>query len=73
MPTPPKGRKAVETAVTALQARLADGDPADAALRRDAEASIEGLRAAYRADPKAFTPDSIEALKELVELLRDSP
>ncbi|MBI5239629.1 MAG: hypothetical protein HY926_04095 [Elusimicrobia bacterium] len=66
-------RRGVEAAVAALQASLADGDPADAALRARSEAELERLRAAYRAAPAAFTKETLSALRELVELLRDAP
>lgn len=56
-----------------LQGRLADGDPEDAALRAHAEAALESLRAAYRADKTLFTPETIEALQELRELLSGAP
>jgi hypothetical protein len=68
----PRDRAAVEAAVLALQERFADGDPEDAALRAHCEAVLNTLRAAYRASPAAFTKESIEALKEFSDLLRDS-
>ena len=68
----PTGPKAVDAAVASLQERLAEGDPADAALRGVCQADLEALRAAYRADKSAFSREAIEALKELVELLRET-
>lgn len=67
---PGKTRGEVDAAVTALQERLADGDPSDLALRSRCEADLKELRADYKADPSAFTKDAIEALRELVELLQ---
>lgn len=66
----PKDRAAVDAAVAALQDRLADGDPSDDALRAECEGGLENLRAAYRANPAAFTPEAIAALREFSELLR---
>ncbi len=65
-------RRAVEEAVASLQERLADGDPADAALRSHCEAVLLALRAAYRVTPAAFSKETIEALRELGELLRET-
>ena len=67
---PPTDRPAVEAAVVALQERLADGDPADAVLQSHCEAVLLALRAAYRVTPAAFSRETIEALRELSELLR---
>jgi len=72
MEAPLTDRRAVEAAVAALQERLADGDPADAALRSHSEAVLSALRAAYRANPAAFSREVIEALRELSELLREA-
>jgi len=72
METPPTDRRAVEAAVASLQERLADGDPADAALRSHCEAVLLALRAAYRVNPSDFSRETIEALRELSELLRES-
>ena len=72
METPPTGRRAVEAAVASLQERLAGGDPSDAALRGHCKAVLATLRAAYRADPAAFSREAIEALRELGELLREA-
>jgi hypothetical protein len=66
----PADRRAVDAAVASLQERLADGDPADAALQISCEAALSALRAAYRASPAAFSRETIEALRELGELLR---
>ncbi len=71
MASPLQDRRSVEAAVLALQQRLSDGDPSDEALRQEAGRAIEELRAAYRKAPQAFTPETIEALRELVELLRE--
>ena len=65
-------RRTVEAAVASLQSFLSDGDPTDAALRGECETVLTALRSAYRADPSAFSPESIEALKELSDLLRES-
>ena len=65
-------RRTVEAAVASLQERIADSDPSDTALRDHCEASLSALRAAYRANPDAFSPDIIEALRELSELLREA-
>jgi hypothetical protein len=73
MTAPLKDRRSVETAVSSLQERLADGDPADAALRAHAEAVLAALRAAYRADKTIFSPETIAALQELRELLSGTP
>jgi hypothetical protein len=73
MKTPPNDRRAVEAAVAALQERLADGDPGDAALREHCEAVLAALRAAYRSDRSLFSPETIEALQELRELLSEAP
>lgn len=72
MEAPPTDRRAVEAAVATLQERLADGDPADAALRSHCEATLLALRAAYRITPTAFSDEAIEALRELSELLRQT-
>jgi hypothetical protein len=69
MEAPPKDRRAVEAAVASLQESLADGDPGDAALRGRCEAVLATLRAAYRADPALFSPETIAALQELRDLL----
>ena len=69
---PPTDRRAVETAVASLQERIADGDPADAALQSHCEAVLLALRAAYRVNPAAFSKDTIEALRELSELMHES-
>ena len=63
---------AVDAAVASLQERLADGDPADAALRSHCEAALSALRAAYRVNRAAFSREVIEALRELSELLRET-
>ena len=68
---PPNDRRAVEAAVASLQERLADGDPADTALRSHCEAVLSALRATYRVNPAAFSRESIEALREFSVLLRD--
>ena len=68
---PQNDRRAVEAAVASLQERLADGDPADTALRNHCEAVLSALRATYRVYPAAFSRESIEALRELSVLLRD--
>lgn len=68
----PTDRRAVEAAVATLQERLADGDPADAALRSHCEAALSGLRNAYRGNPAAFSTEAIEALRELSDLLRQT-
>lgn len=47
METPPDNRRDVEAAVASLQDRLADGDPADAALRSRCEASGPGRLASH--------------------------
>jgi hypothetical protein len=67
--TPLNDRRAVEAAVADLQERLADGDPSDAALRSHCEAALAVLRAAYRANRAAFSPETIAALRELSDLL----
>ena len=72
MDSPPTDRRAVEAAVASLQERLADGDPNDAALRGSCEAVLSALRAAYRADRSLFSPETIAALQELRELLREA-
>jgi len=72
METPPNNRRDVEAAVASLQNRLADGDPADAALRSHCEAVLSTLRSAYRVNPAAFSREAIEALRELSELLRET-
>ena len=72
MDAPPTDRRAVEAAVASLQESLADGDPADAALRSRCEAALSALRAAYRADPAAFSRETVEALRELSDLLRET-
>ncbi len=63
----------MEAAVAGIQERLADGDPEDAALREHCEAVLSALRAAYRADKTIFTPETIEALQELRDLLGGAP
>ncbi len=70
MNTPLTSRRGVETAVAALQARLADGDPSDDALRQSCETDLEALRAAYRAQPSFFSKETVEALRELRDLLQ---
>jgi len=72
MEAPLTDRRAVEAAVVSLQERLADGNPADAALRSRCEAALSALRAAYRVNPAAFSREVIEALRELSELLRET-
>jgi hypothetical protein len=72
MDAPLTGRRAVDAAVVSLQERLADGDPADAALRAHCEAALSDLRAAYRANRAAFSREAIDALRELSELLRET-
>jgi hypothetical protein len=72
MPAPLSDRRAVEAAVAELQERLADGDPADAALRGRCEQALTALRAAYRANRAAFSPETIAALRELSDLLREA-
>jgi len=72
MGAPLSDRRAVEAAVAGLQERIAEGDPDDAALRSHGEAVLSALRAAYRANPAAFTKEIIEALRELSELLRET-
>ena len=67
----PVDRAAVEAAVLALQERFADGDPGDAAFRAHCQAVMETLRGAYRGNPAAFSRESIEALREFSDLLRD--
>ena len=74
MPSPMNERRAIEAAVSALQERLADGDPTDAALKAHCEGVLVTLRAAYRANRAAFSKEAVEALRELSELLRqDDP
>jgi hypothetical protein len=65
-------KKDVEAAVIELQEALSEGDPSDASLRSRALSQLAALREAYRGDPKAFTPDTIAALRELRELLEES-
>ena len=72
MESPPSDRRTVDAAVAALQERLADGDPSDAALRSQCEAVLLALRAAYRAHPAAFSREAIETLREISELLRET-
>ncbi len=72
MKAPLTDRRAVDAAVASLQERLADGDPADAALRSHCETVLLALRAAYRVNPAAFSREAIEALRELSELLRET-
>ena len=72
MDAPPTDRRAVDAAVVSLQERLADGDPADAALQSYCRAVLSTLRAAYRADPTLFSREAIEALRELSELLHQN-
>ena len=67
-----KDRAAVEKTVAALQEKLADGDPADEDLRRECESVLTGLRAAYRADAALFSRETVDALRELSDLLRDA-
>lgn len=67
-----KDRSAVEKAVLALQERLADGDPSDPDLRRECEASLSSLREAYRGNKALFSAETVEALRELADLLRDA-
>ena len=62
----------MEAAVISMQERLADGDPADATLRSRCEAALSALRAAYRVNPAVFSRETIEALRELGELLRET-
>ncbi|MBI5883225.1 MAG: hypothetical protein HZB91_08980 [Elusimicrobia bacterium] len=62
-------RAGVEKAVAALQEKLAEGDPTDEALKAECEAALTDLRAAYRASPAAFSKETIEALRELRDLL----
>ncbi len=62
-------RQAVEAAVASLRELLEDGDPSDSQLRARGEEILSGLRAAYRAAPALFTPETIETLRELGELL----
>ena len=68
MKAPLTDRRAVEAAVASLQERLADGDTA---LRSHCEAVLSTLRSAYRVNPAAFSRESIEALREFRELLRN--
>ncbi|MFA6316254.1 MAG: hypothetical protein WC943_02460 [Elusimicrobiota bacterium] len=68
----PTDKKSVEAAVAALQEKLADGDPSDAELRKSCDAALAGLRASYRANPAAFSKETIEALQELKALLADA-
>ena len=72
MEAPPTDRSAVEAAVACLQEQLANGDPTDTNLRSHCEAVLLALRAAYRANPAAFSRETIEALRELSELLRET-
>lgn len=72
MEAPPIDCRAVEAAVASLQERLADGDPADAALRSHCEVVLLALRAAYRVNPAVFSREAIEALRELSELLHET-
>ncbi|MCX5794609.1 MAG: hypothetical protein NTY77_03830 [Elusimicrobia bacterium] len=72
MKPPLSDRRAVEAAVASLQERLADGDPGDAALRKDCAAALSDLRAAYRADRALFSPETIAALQELREVLSEA-
>lgn len=62
MEAPPIDCRAVEATVASLQERLADGDPADAALRSHCEVVLLALRAAYRVNPAVFSREAIEAL-----------
>ena len=71
MEAPTNDRRTVEAAVASLQEGLTDGDPTDAALRSHCEAVLSALRAAYRVNPAAFSRESIEALREFSELLRE--
>ena len=72
MEAPPTDRRVVEAAVATLQERLADGDPADTTLQSYCDAVLSALRAAYRVTPTAFSKDTIETLRELSELLRQT-
>ncbi len=72
MEAPLTDRRAVEAAVAALQERLADGDPADLVLQKHCQAVLLTLRTAYRVNPAAFSRETIEALRELSELLRQT-
>lgn len=70
--TPPKDSLAVDKAVISLQERLADCDPADASMRSHCEAVLSTLRAAYRANPAAFSREAVEALREISDLLKET-
>ncbi len=72
MGSPLNDREAVDAAVASLQERLADGDPTDAGLRSHCEAVLTALRASYRTNPSAFSRETVEALREFSELLRES-
>ena len=69
MNAPPTDRIAVEAAIVSLQERIADGGPGDATLLNYGKAVISALRAAYRVNPDSFSPEAIEALRELSEFL----
>ena len=58
--------------MASLQERLADGDPGDLSLRSRCEADLAVLRAAYRLAPTAFSAETIAALRELSDLLREA-
>ena len=64
--------EAVSQAVRLLEERLAEGDPEDPALRAECRKALDSLRAVYRLDPGAFLPETIAALRELGDLLRES-
>ena len=72
MGAPLNERETIEAAVASLRERLADGDPTDATLRSHCEAILSALRAAYRVNPAVFSRESIEALREFSELLRET-
>jgi len=72
MNVPTTDRNAVESAIVSLQECLANGDPGDTALLSQGEAVLSALRAAYRVNPAFFTPEAIEALRELSEFLREA-
>ena len=69
MEAPLTDRRSVEAAVASLQERLADGDSSDAGLQSYGQSMLATLRAAYRAAPASFTPETIEALRELKDIL----
>ncbi|MCX5787392.1 MAG: hypothetical protein NTX64_02620 [Elusimicrobia bacterium] len=72
MATPPIDSRAVDAAVASLQERLAEGDPADAALQDHCRAVLSALRASYRVNPAAFSREAIEVLREIGELLHET-